>query len=238
MDVTLDNNKKFRYEDGSNIFFTSDTHFSHENIIRFCNRPFKNVDHMNEELIRRWNEKVGPDDIVYHLGDFAWGGSDVWNKILQRLNGHIHLIMGNHDEKNLRQGYMRHFESVSYQQHIYIEGKSIYLNHYPFLAFGGAYRGEGATWQLFGGAQVSIDAIAEILGEKCQDVSAIWELFGHVHSKEGSTGLDISRMQHLFTTQYDVGVDNNNYAPVSFHELKKIIEEQQLSNGLSRKNNH
>ena len=207
MNVTLDNNKKFRYEDGSNIFFTSDTHFHHDNIIRFCNRPFKDIYHMDEELIRRWNEKVGPDDIIYHLGDFAWGGSEIWNNILKRLNGHIHLIVGNHDEKNLRQGYMQHFESISYQQHIYIEGKSIYLNHYPFLAFGGAYKGMEATWQLF----------------------------GHVHSKPGSTGLDIARMQHLFPTQYDVGVDNNDYAPVSFNELKKIIEEQQLSNDLSRK---
>ena len=207
MNITLDSNKKFRYEDGSNIFFTSDTHFHHDNIIRFCNRPFNDVYHMDEELIKRWNEKVGPDDIIYHLGDFAWGGSEVWNGILKRLNGHIHLIVGNHDEKNLRQGYMQHFESISYQQHIYIEGKSIYLNHYPFLAFGGAYRGKESTWQLF----------------------------GHVHSKSGSTGLDIARLQHLFPTQYDVGVDNNNYAPVSFNELKKIIEKQQLSNDLSRK---
>ena len=74
MNITLDSNKKFRYEDGSNIFFTSDTHFHHDNIIRFCNRPFKDVYHMDEELIKRWNEKVGPDDIIYHLGDFAWGG--------------------------------------------------------------------------------------------------------------------------------------------------------------------
>ena len=208
MNVTLDSNKKFRYEDGSNIFFTSDTHFHHDNIIRFCNRPFKDVYHMDEELIKRWNEKVGPDDIIYHLGDFAWGGSEVWNGILKRLNGRIHLIVGNHDEKNLRQGYMQHFESISYQQHIYIEGKSIYLNHYPFLAFGGTYKGADAAWQLF----------------------------GHVHSKkQGSTGLDIARMQYLFPTQYDVGVDNNDYKPVSFEQVKKIIEDQQLSNGLSRK---
>lgn len=206
-DVKLNNNKTFQYDSGEHIFFTSDTHFHHDNIIRFCNRPFSSVEEMDEVLIKNWNETVGPDDIVFHLGDFAWGGSEVWNSILQRLNGHIHLIIGNHDEKNLRQGYMKHFESITYQKHIYVEGKSIYLNHYPFLAFGGTYRGLDATWQLF----------------------------GHVHSKEGSTGLDISRLGVLFPTQYDVGVDNNNYKPVSFEEVKRIIEDQQLSNGLSRK---
>ena len=206
-DVKLNNNKTFQYDSGEHIFFTSDTHFHHDNIIRFCNRPFGSAEEMDEVLIKNWNETVGPNDTVFHLGDFAWGGSDVWNSILQRLNGHIHLIVGNHDEKNLRQGYMKHFESITYQKHIYVEGKSIYLNHYPFLAFGGTYRGLDATWQLF----------------------------GHVHSKEGSTGLDISRLSVLFPTQYDVGVDNNNYKPVSFEQVKRIIEEQQLSNGLSRK---
>lgn len=197
--ITLDNNKKFKYESGEHIFFTSDTHFHHTNILRFCNRSFKTVQEMDEELIKRWNEKVGPDDIVYHLGDFAWGGSEVWNSIIPRLNGHIHLIVGNHDEKNLRQGYMHYFESVEYQQHIYVEGKSIYLNHYPFLTFGGVYRGKESCWQLF----------------------------GHVHTQKGSSGKDKGRLQYLFPTQYDVGVDNNDYAPVSFAEVKVIIEEQQ-----------
>ena len=206
-EVKLERNKTFQYVSGERIWFTSDTHFNHDNIIRFCNRPFRDVNHMNEMLIQNWNERVQPDDIVFHLGDFAWGGSEVWNNVLQRLNGHIHLIVGNHDEKNLRQGYMKYFDSITYQKHIYIEGKSIYLNHYPFLAFGGTYKGADATWQLF----------------------------GHVHSKQGSTGLDIARMQYLFPTQYDVGVDNNDYKPVSFEQVKKIIEDQQLSNGLSRK---
>ena len=183
------------------------THFNHENIIRFCKRPFKDVNHMNEEIIKRWNNVVKPDDIVFHLGDFAWGGSDVWSKTLNRLNGHIYLIEGNHDEKNLRQGYYSKFEHVAYQMHIYIEGQSIYLNHYPFLCFAGTYRGEEATWQLF----------------------------GHVHSGPNNTGLDVDRLAHLFPTQYDVGVDNNNFTPVSFYQLREIIKEQQLSNGLSRK---
>lgn len=195
---STDKKPQINISDGSRVFFTSDTHFSHANIIKFCQRPFKDVSHMNDELVQRWNEVVGPDDIVFHLGDFAWGGSDVWNSIMSRLNGKIYLVLGNHDEKNIRQGYMRRFEWVGYQMHITIEGRSIYLNHYPFLCYGGSYRGKDAVWQLF----------------------------GHVHSKEGMTGMDKDRLANLLPTQYDVGVDNNDYRPISFREVSDIINKQ------------
>ena len=91
-------NKTFEYniKDGKNIYFTSDTHFGHANILNFCKRPFKDVDEMNEELIKRWNEVISKEDTVFHLGDFAFGGAEIWNKTLPRLNGHIVLILGNH----------------------------------------------------------------------------------------------------------------------------------------------
>ena len=101
--------------DGSKVFFTSDTHFYHGNIIRFCNRPFKDVETMNETIISNWNNTVGQDDIVFHLGDFCLGGSAEWTRILNRLNGRIYLIMGNHDLKNIRQGYIDRFEHVAMQ---------------------------------------------------------------------------------------------------------------------------
>ena len=121
--------------DGSKVFFTSDTHFYHGNIIRFCNRPFKDVEMMNETIISNWNNTVGQDDIVFHLGDFCLGGSAEWTKILDRLNGKIYLIMGNHDLKNIRQGYIDRFEHVAMQMHIEVGKQRIYLNHYPFLCF-------------------------------------------------------------------------------------------------------
>ena len=99
--------------DGSRVFFTSDTHFNHANIIRFCNRPFKDVSHMNEAIISNWNRVVGPEDIVFHLGDFCLGGSAEWINVLNRLNGKIYLISGNHDIKNLRQNYTKYFEDIS-----------------------------------------------------------------------------------------------------------------------------
>lgn len=193
--------KKYKF-DPEHTFFTSDTHFGHANIIRFCNRPFKNVEEMDEVLIENWNQVVSDDDTVFHLGDFAFGGSNVWKSIIPRLNGHINLIIGNHDRKNLRQGYMSSFGMVVPQLQIEIEGNPIYLNHYPFLCYGGSYRG-------------------------------VWQLFGHVHSGPNAEGLDISRLKTLFPTQYDVGVDNNDYAPISYKEVKGKIEFQK-NEGLDR----
>jgi len=78
-------------------FFTSDTHFGHARIIELCGRPFKDVSHMNETLIHNWNNVVGEDDTVYHLGDVALGAWVDWDKSLSRLNGHKILVVGNHD---------------------------------------------------------------------------------------------------------------------------------------------
>ena len=144
---------KMNYKfDGSKVYFTSDTHFYHLNIIGFCKRPFKNVEDMNETLIENWNRVVSQDDIVFHLGDFCLGGSHEWTKILNRLNGKIYLILGNHDLKNIRQGYTSRFELTSMQMHIEVDKQKIYLNHCPLLCYGGAY---GNTWQLFGHVHTS-----------------------------------------------------------------------------------
>lgn len=75
---------KFKF-DPEHTFFTSDTHFGHANIINLCNRPFKDVNHMNNMLVENWNSVVSDDDTVFHLGDFALGGSAVW-----QLFGHVH----------------------------------------------------------------------------------------------------------------------------------------------------
>lgn len=96
--------------DGDSVFFTSDTHFYHTNIIDFCRRPFMNIEAMNETLIANWNKVVGTNDIVFHLGDFCLGDSAKWNGILDRLNGKIYLILGNHDLRNFRKNYAARFE--------------------------------------------------------------------------------------------------------------------------------
>ena len=177
------------------IWFTADTHFGHKNIIRFCQRPFVDVEEMNHAMIENWNSVVGKDDLVFHLGDFSVGGAAEWTSLLDNLHGKIVLILGNHDMNNVNQGFMRRFLDIKMQMLISIGKQRIYLNHYPFLCYGGAYKN---TWQLF----------------------------GHVHTNDAQTGLDHSRLNNLFPTQYDVGVDNNNYAPVSFEQVEKIIRKQ------------
>ena len=79
------------------IWLTSDNHFNHANIIRYCNRPFSSVDEMDDFMISKWNEKVSKEDIVIHLGDFALAGEDKIKKLRSKLNGTIILIKGNHD---------------------------------------------------------------------------------------------------------------------------------------------
>ena len=194
-------------EGSPRIFFTSDTHFGHTNIIKYCRRPFDSIKDHDAALIRRWNDKVGPDDLVFHLGDVGFGDPAYINKVLSQLNGRIILVIGNHDWRLLKKLDMSRFEDVVQQVNMNIDGHHIYLNHFPMLAFSGAYRGLEATWQLF----------------------------GHVHtSPYTDEGLDQARMKHLFTTQYDVGVDNNDFTPVSFEEVRQIIENQQLSLGMCR----
>ena len=124
---------------GDRIFFTSDTHFNHSSIIRHCNRPFANIEQMNEALIENWNRVVGKNDKVFHLGDFSFGGTAQWNKILDQLNGKIYLIIGNHDIKNMRNAVIGRFEQVAFQMYLEIEKQEIVLNHHPFLCYGGYY---------------------------------------------------------------------------------------------------
>ena len=94
---------------------TEDTHFGHAKIIEFCDRPFKDVQEMNEKLVENWNAVIGPDDWVFHLGDIAFGGDVVWEEWIPKLNGKICLILGNHDMKNIKEKYLSMFYWVGNQ---------------------------------------------------------------------------------------------------------------------------
>ena len=78
------------------MFFTADTHFGHNNILKLCNRPFDTIDDMNEALIKNWNARITGADSVYIVGDMFFRCADA-EKILSRLHGKKHLIIGNHD---------------------------------------------------------------------------------------------------------------------------------------------
>src|SRR6266436_1247085 len=118
------------------IWFTSDHHFGHANIIKHCNRPFSSVHEMNEIMIIRWNEVVGPNDIVYHLGDFAFKDHA---KYLDRLNGTKHLILGNHDKKGIKSAGNRW---ASINQMLTLKGATtIVLCHYAMKVWDRSHHG-------------------------------------------------------------------------------------------------
>jgi len=86
------------------ILFTADTHFGHENVIRFCNRPFASATEMDEQLIENWNQTVDPNDIIYHLGDFSLLGKKQAKDYFRQLNGRIHVVPGGHDHRWVGKG--------------------------------------------------------------------------------------------------------------------------------------
>ncbi len=136
----------------NNIFFTSDHHFGHTNIIKFSERPFKDVQEMNEELIKRWNEKIQPNDRVYHLGDVGLGNADELGEILKQLNGKIYLIKGNHESAALKHAnrfeWIKDYFELGVADEDAPNGKrKIILLHYAMKVWRSSFRG---TWHLYG----------------------------------------------------------------------------------------
>lgn len=185
----------------SGIFFTSDTHFGHSKIINYCKRPFSSIEEHDKTLIQNWNNVVGQDDTVFHLGDFAYGNSQFVSNIIKQLNGNIILIKGNHDLRNMNPTLYNMFSDAVYQARILIDKQTVYLNHFPFLCF------EHGDINLY------------------KDNYSI-QLFGHVHSGPLTSSEDTSRLNILLPTQYDVGVDNNNFTPISWIDVKNKIKQQ------------
>lgn len=175
------------------VLFTSDTHFNHKNIISLSDRPFADVEEMNEALVENWNSIVLPGMHVFHEGDFALGGKYAWNNILPRLNGIIHLVMGNHDYQNIKAIPEDKFASIHDQIQITVSHKGVNraltLNHYPLLTWGGIERG-------------------------------VWNLHGHWHTTPAHP------LAHRKAQQYDVGVDNNGFKPISFEKVDEQISIQ------------
>ncbi|AXH72888.1 MAG: hypothetical protein [Caudoviricetes sp.] len=119
-------------------YFTSDNHFNHENILKYCPERavlWNNPNEMNEGLISRWNNKVKQNDTVYHLGDICMGSPD----ILNRLNGKIILIKGNHDhKKTLKCG---RFEYITNYHELKLNKKLITLCHYKMEVWKNSHYG-------------------------------------------------------------------------------------------------
>lgn len=104
-------------------WFISDTHFNHENIIKYCNRPFSSVEEMNEYMIKEWNAVVKEKDIICHLGDFALGSKNEIESLVKRLNGNKILILGNHDKRGrewfLNRGFVKVYKRLILDNYIF-----------------------------------------------------------------------------------------------------------------------
>ena len=125
------------------IFVTSDLHFGHKNIIKYENRPFKDVEEMDKKLIENWNEVVSDTDITYVLGDFSWYKGEKTNEILNQLNGKKILIKGNHDKNflNDKKFNINLFEAIYDYKVIKYDGIKYVLFHYPIAEFDGKNNG-------------------------------------------------------------------------------------------------
>lgn len=168
------------------IFVSSDIHFGHNNIIRYCSRPFENSNEMDNALIERWNARVSNDDTVYFLGDFAFASQRRIIEVLGLLNfKHLFIVPGNHDEKILDMWHhpvepvwessgvknVTVLDDIAELKH---DGKKFVLCHYPMAEWNGAFKG-------------------------------VIHLHGHVHTQHanGAGKVNVPKVKN----RYDVGVD-------------------------------
>lgn len=190
-------------------FFTSDTHFGHARIIELCDRPFRDVDHMNAEIVRRWNEVVSPDDIVFHLGDVALGTIASSLPQVGNLNGYIILVLGNHDRPFMERRkpakhqhwldeYGKYFDEIRTHTYRDFDNRTVALSHFPY---DGDSHGE--------------DRYAE---DRLPDVGAPL-IHGHTHS----SGSPVSFSAGRNTLQIHVGMDAWSFTPVHESQVADLI---------------
>lgn len=163
-----------------NIFYTADTHFCHDAIRRYCNRPFSSIQEMGVILAKNWNAKIGSKDLVYILGDFCFGDRKQIKTIADSLNGRKILIIGNHDKIGEPKNYG--FSEKHKILEIKIETNHITLSHYAMRVWNKSHYDS-------------------------------WQLYGHSHGCLEPEG-----------KQWDVGVDNNNFTPLSYEEIREIMK--------------
>lgn len=155
------------------IYFSSDHHHFHKNIIRYDNRPFDSLEEMTETIIDSHNRIVKENDDYYFLGDFSFGSSEQTNSLLKRMNGNKYFIKGNHDNKDIIKSYKRSGIYLGYGDEIKIEDQKITICHYAHRVWNGNNRG---SWMLYGHSHGSLEH--DVWG-KSMDVGVMtsWNLF-------------------------------------------------------------
>ena len=192
------------------IFFTSDTHFNHGKIIEYANRPFANIDEMDRSIIKKWNEVVKPDDMIYHLGDVAFCRDYDINYYFEQLNGIIKVLSNpwHHDKHWLPRWKFGTTEYLSKSRYkielsppiVVLEFKEFSTNQYPKAIMLCHY--QLANWD--------------------RKHYGSWHLFGHSHNKAKAEGLSL-----------DVGVDAWDFYPVSLNRVAEILMEKEIQENLN-----
>ncbi len=137
-------------------YYIADCHFFHGDLLTNMDyRGFSGVGEMNEYMLERWNAKVRPNDEVVILGDLSWGSAEETNEILDRLQGKLYLIEGNHDHFINCKGYRAsRFKWIKPYAELHDDGRKVILCHYPVMCYNGQYRldeeGRPRTYMLYG----------------------------------------------------------------------------------------
>lgn len=163
---------------GREVFVTSDEHYGHHNIIRFCDRPFTSVEEMNESLIQNFNSVTTKKSITIHAGDFYLGSlstEEVMKSIANRLNGSHIFLMGNHER------WLNNVPKIPDIMDVKMGEEYMVVCHYCMRVWNRSHYNS-------------------------------WHLFGHSHGKLEPIG-----------KSWDVGVDNNNFFPLSFDQIRTIM---------------
>jgi calcineurin-like phosphoesterase family protein len=137
------------------IWFTSDLHFWHKNICKYCNRPFDSVEQMNDTIIEKWNSIVKWDDTVFILGDLGFCGIEKLRPLIAQLNGNLIVIQGNHDPNKVINALLE--ENLIHESHkllhVIVEGdeecpnQELALCHFPMIDW---YNKERGAWMIHG----------------------------------------------------------------------------------------
>lgn len=136
-------------------YYISDLHLRHANVIRLDGRPFANMEEMEAEIIRRWNERVTPQDTVYIIGDFCWQTSNAWIDILKQLKGRKVLIRGNHDPKRIDGKLAKMFDDVKDYKEINDNGRRVCMSHFPNMFYNKSYHAN--TYMLCGHVHTTLE---------------------------------------------------------------------------------
>jgi calcineurin-like phosphoesterase family protein len=154
----------------NDIWFTSDTHFYHKNILKFCPNTRTGSDYleMTEDLIHNWNRDVRKGDRVYLLGDVCFSNAVDTRNVLRRLNGQIHLVYGNHDRViQSNRDIQQMFTSIDNYKEIKIGQQKVVLFHFPMLEWNSMHHG---AYALFGHVHGSMDNHPEVVNWRTMDV--------------------------------------------------------------------